>query len=247
MSLCSYMEDISLPFNTQDQSPDDSYTLDHRGAPCIFFDIPHKGSQVFPRLLTKQDISHFFLQLVSQDSTQELFKHTISPYLVVSWIEFQFCCLWIRFVSQGVVCFHSVDFGVTPRIASMLHVFSSISHTKTVKCLHTKQDISHFFLQLVSHDSVQELFKHTISPYLGVSRIEFQFCYLWIRFVSQGVVCFHSVGFGGHTQDNQYAPCIFVDNPLKDSQVLTRVHTKQVISHFSIVTRPCTGTLSTYH
>jgi hypothetical protein len=92
-----------------------------------------------------------------------------------------------------------------------------------------------------------ELFRHTISPCFGVSRIEFQFCYLWIRFVSQGVVCFHSVGFGGHTQDNQYAPCIFVDNPLKGSQVLARVHTKQVISHFSIVTRQCTGTLSPHH
>jgi hypothetical protein len=36
-----------------------------------------------------------------------------------------------------------------------------------------------------------------MTPYLGVSRIEFQFCCLWTRFVSQGVVCLHSVGFGG--------------------------------------------------
>jgi hypothetical protein len=69
-----------------------------------------------------------------------------------------------------------------------------------------------------------------------LSRIEFQFCCFWIRFVSQGVVCFHSVGFGGHAQNSQYAPCIFVDNPRKlrrkGNQVLPRLHTKKVISHF---------------
>jgi hypothetical protein len=59
------------------------------------------------------------------------------------------------------------------------------------------QVISHFFLQLVSQDSEQELFRHTITPYLGVSRIEFVFGCLWTRLVSQGVVCLHSVGFGG--------------------------------------------------
>jgi hypothetical protein len=42
----------------------------------------------------KEVISHFFLQLVSQESVQEVFTHTISPYLGVSLIEFQFCCLW---------------------------------------------------------------------------------------------------------------------------------------------------------
>jgi len=56
----------------------------------------------------------------------------------------------------------------------------------------------HLFLQLVSQDSAQELFRRTIAPYFGASRIEFQLCCLWTRFVSQGVVCFHSVGFGGH-------------------------------------------------
>ena len=70
-----------------------------------------QGSQVLARLHTKQVISHFFLQLVSQDSAQELFRRTIiAPYIGVSWIEFQFC-LWTRFVSQGVGCLHSVDFG----------------------------------------------------------------------------------------------------------------------------------------
>ena len=83
---------------------------------------------------------------------------------------------------------------VTPRITSVLHVFSSTIHGKTDKCL---QDISHFFLQLVSQDSEQELFRHTISLYLDVLRIEFQFCCLRTRFVSQGVFCFHCFGFGG--------------------------------------------------
>jgi hypothetical protein len=46
------------------------------------------------------------------------------------------------------------------------------------------------------------------------------------------VVCFHSVGFGGHTLDTQYAPRFFVDNRHKDSQVLVRLHTKEVISYF---------------
>ncbi len=76
----------------------------------------------------------------------------------------------------------------------------------------TKQDILHLFLQVVSQDSPQELFRHTIVSYFGVSRIEFQLCCLWIRFDSQGVLCFHSVGFGGHTLDSQYAPRFFVDN-----------------------------------
>ena len=88
---------------------------------------------------------------------------------------------------------------VTSWIPSMFLVFSSIIYTKVAKVLprlHTKQVISHFFLQLVSQDSAQELFERTIPPYLGVSRIEFQFC-LWTRFVSQGMVCLHCVGFGG--------------------------------------------------
>jgi hypothetical protein len=89
---------------------------------------------------------------------------------------------------------------LTPRISVVTHVFSLIFHAKTAKCLSgylRSKTFSHFFLQLVSQDSAQELFRLTTSPYLGVSRIEFQLCCLWIRFVSQGVVCFHSVGFGG--------------------------------------------------
>jgi hypothetical protein len=71
------------------------------------------------------------------------------------------------------------------------------SFTVLLAKLHTKQDISHFFLQILVQDSAQELFQHTILPYLGVSRIEFQFCCLQTRFVSQGGFCFHSAGFGG--------------------------------------------------
>jgi hypothetical protein len=98
MSLRTYMEELSASFNTQDQAPDDPYAQDRRCAQCIFVDIPRKGSQVLARLLTKQDIFHLFLQLVSQDSAQELFHCTISPYLGVSRIEFQLCCLRTRFV-----------------------------------------------------------------------------------------------------------------------------------------------------
>ncbi len=87
------------------------HAQDSQYAPRSFVDNSRKGSQVLARLRTKQVISHFSLELVSQDSVQELFKHTISPYLGVSRIEFQFCCLWTRFVSQGVVCLHSVGFG----------------------------------------------------------------------------------------------------------------------------------------
>jgi hypothetical protein len=78
----------------------------------------------------------------------------------------------------------------------------------------------------VVQDSAQEFFRHTITPYLDVSRIEFQLCCLWIRFVSQGVVCFHIVGFGGHVLDSQYTPRFFVDNLRNDSQVCARLHSK---------------------
>ncbi len=79
--------------------------------PHIFVDNSREDRQVLPRLHTKQVISHFFLQLVSQHSAQQLLTRTISTYLGVSRIEFQFCCLWTRFVSQGVVCLQSVGSG----------------------------------------------------------------------------------------------------------------------------------------
>jgi hypothetical protein len=139
-----YMEEFSTSFNVQDQTPDDFYDQDLCCAPNIFDEHSRKGSQLLARLLTKEDISHFFLQLLSQDSAQELFERSFSP----------------------------------------------------------------------KHDG---------------SRIEFQSCRLWIRFASLGVVCFHSVDFGGHLQDSQYAPCIFVDNPRKSCEVLARLHTTQVI------------------
>jgi hypothetical protein len=39
-------------------------------------------------------------------------------------------------------------------------------------------------------------FRRTISPYHGVSRIEFQFCCLRTRFGNNSVFCLHSVDFG---------------------------------------------------
>jgi hypothetical protein len=110
LSFLANMEEFSTSFNSQDQVPDDPYSQAHRCVPCIFVDIPHKDNQVIESLLTKKEILHLFLQLVSQDSAQELFRHTISPYFGVPRLKCQFCCLRIRFVSQGVVCLHSVDF-----------------------------------------------------------------------------------------------------------------------------------------
>jgi hypothetical protein len=123
----------------------------------------------------------------------------MASYFGASRIEFQLCFLWIRFVSQGVVCFHSVGFGghvLDTQYVPRFFVDNLHKGRQVLPRLHTKQVISHFFLQLVSQDSAQELFEHTIPSYLDVSRIEFQFC-LWTRFVSQGMVCLHCVGFGG--------------------------------------------------
>ena len=207
VSLRAYLEELSASFNAQDQAPDDSYAQDRRCAPSIF-DIPRKGRQVLARSLTKQDILHLFLQLEPHDSAQELFRRTSAPYIGASRIEFQFRCLWIRFAIQGVVCFHSVDFG------------GHVQHSQCAPCIfvdnqrkgllarpHTKQVISHFFLHLRSQDSAQELFQRTNTSNHGVSRIEFQFCCLRTLFVSQGVVCLHSVGFGGPW----ICPVIFLD------------------------------------
>ena len=122
------------------------------------------------------------------------------PFHGGSRIEFQSCRLWIRFASQGVVCFHSVDFGGHPQdsqYAPCIFVDNPHKGRQVLARFHTTQVISHFFLQLVSQDSAQELFERSFSPNHGGSRIEFQFFCLWIRFVSQGVVCLHSVGFGG--------------------------------------------------
>jgi hypothetical protein len=181
VSLRAYMEELSASFNAQDQAPDDFYAQDRCRAPSIFDEHSRKGSQLLARLLTKQDISHFFLQLLSQDSAQERFERSISPNHGGSRIEFQSCRLWIRFASQGVVCFHSVDFGghhQDSQYAPCIFVDNPRKGCQVLARLHTTQVISHFFLQLVSQDSTQELLKHTISPYLGVSRMEFQFCCL---------------------------------------------------------------------
>jgi hypothetical protein len=68
---------------------------------------------VLARLFTKHDFPYLLLQLVSQDSAQELIYHikTVS-YPGSSRSEFHVLCQRIRFVSQGVVCFRSVDLGI---------------------------------------------------------------------------------------------------------------------------------------
>jgi hypothetical protein len=118
VSLRAYMEELSASFNAHDQAPDDPYAQDRRCAPCIFVDIPRKGSQVLARLLTKQDILHLFLQLVSQDSAQELFRHTISPYFSVSRI-FSFVAFGSDLLVKVWFVFIVLALEVTPRIASM--------------------------------------------------------------------------------------------------------------------------------
>jgi hypothetical protein len=179
LSLCAYMEELSASFNAQDLTPDNFSAQDRFCTPCILY--IRKDSHVLARLLTKQDILHFFLRLVSQDSAQELFRRTtIAPYFGVSRIEFQLCCLWIRLVSQGVVCFHSVAFGgyaLDSQYAPRFFVDNLRKGSQVFTRLHTKQVISHFSLQLVSQDSAQDLFRHTITPDLGFSCFDFLFFY----------------------------------------------------------------------
>ena len=75
----------------------------------------HKFKHGRPDLLrftTKQNVSHLYLQLVSQDSARELFNRLMTlPYQGVSRIEFHVCCLWIPVVGQGVDCFYSDGLG----------------------------------------------------------------------------------------------------------------------------------------
>ncbi len=112
LSLRAYMEELSASFNAQDQAPDDLHAQDRQCAPCIFVENSHHCRQELSRLPTKQDVSHFSLQLVSQDSARELFNRLMTlPYQGVSRIEFHVCCLWIPVVRQGVDCFYSVGLG----------------------------------------------------------------------------------------------------------------------------------------
>ena len=106
------MEELSASFNDQDQAPDDLHAQDRQRAPCIFVENSHHCRPEILRLPTKQDVSHFSLQLVSQDSAQEFFNRLMTlPYQGVSRIEFHMCCLWIPVVSQDVDCFYSVGLG----------------------------------------------------------------------------------------------------------------------------------------
>jgi hypothetical protein len=112
LSLRAYMEEISVSFNDQDQDPNDLHTQDRQRAPCIFGENSHHYRPELLRLPTKQDVSHFSLQLVSQDSAQEFFNRLMTlSYQGVSRIEFHVCCLWIPVVRQGVDCFYNVDLG----------------------------------------------------------------------------------------------------------------------------------------
>jgi hypothetical protein len=86
----------------------DSRGQDSHRAPCLIVDNLRKDNQVFPRFFTKNDILLFSPQLGSQDCTPELFNHIILSFHGFSCNEFQFCYLRTRFVSQGVVCLHSV-------------------------------------------------------------------------------------------------------------------------------------------
>ena len=89
LSLRAYMEELSVSFNDQDQAPDDLHAQDRQCAPCIFVENSHHCRQELSRLPTKQDVSHFCLQLVSQDSARELFNRLMTfPYQGVSRIEF---------------------------------------------------------------------------------------------------------------------------------------------------------------
>jgi hypothetical protein len=84
------------------------HTQDRQCAPCIFVDNLRKDSQVFARLHTKQDISHFFLLLRNSFD---------SPFRLIT----TFCGLSFSFVvyvldllaSNGVFCLQSVGFGVS--------------------------------------------------------------------------------------------------------------------------------------
>ena len=99
--------------DTQDQAPDDTHAQDGRRASCDFVENPRYCSQVLTRLLTEDDILYPFLQLVSQDSVQDLIYHIRTlPCSVVSRSEFHVRCPRTRFVSQGVVCLSSAGLGI---------------------------------------------------------------------------------------------------------------------------------------
>ncbi len=142
--------------------------------------------QVFGQLVIRQ-----FSTRVSQDSAQELFRRIISSYFGVSRIEFQFCFLRIRFVSQGVVCFRSGFGGVVhwidKPVCSMFFRRQSTERLPSAcKVTHEARHLALFPSNNVTRQCTGNLSTHhfTLS---WVSRIEFQFCCLRIRFVSQGV------------------------------------------------------------
>ncbi len=133
-------------------------------------------------------------------STPKLKLPTIRPKL---FLRTFFCCRCARIWKSSRLLLTpktKLLMIFTPRIDNVIHVFSfENSHhwRQELLRLPTKQDVSHFSLQLVSQDSVRELFNHLMTlPYQGVSRIEFHVSCLWIPVVRQGVDCFYSVGLG---------------------------------------------------
>ena len=78
LSLREYMEELSASLNAQDQAPDDLHAQDRQRAPCIFVENSHHCRPEILRLPTKQDVSHFSLQPVSQDSAQEFFNRLMT-------------------------------------------------------------------------------------------------------------------------------------------------------------------------
>jgi hypothetical protein len=78
LSLRRYMEEFSASLNTQDQAPDDLHAQDRQRAPCIFVENSHHDRPELLRLPTKQDVSYFSLQLVSQDSAQEFLNRLMT-------------------------------------------------------------------------------------------------------------------------------------------------------------------------
>jgi hypothetical protein len=127
---------------------------------CIFVDNPRKDSQVLARAHTKQVISHFSLQLVSQDSAEELFHCTISPYLDVSRIVFQLWCLRTRIDSQGVVCLLS-------RWHMMSDFLNSLDIMQGNTCIEGIMGPATF---TILNDEVDTVHHAELKPYIQIDR-----------------------------------------------------------------------------
>jgi hypothetical protein len=102
-----------------------SWWYSHHVVHVISVEKPRHSSQVLVRLLTKNDIPYLLLQLVSQDSVQDLFyriktltyrsSHDLSFMFVVCEVVYyeSMSTVRIRFVSQGVFSTCSVVLGIS--------------------------------------------------------------------------------------------------------------------------------------